>query len=185
MQGWLDSSTSTATNQSILPHSILMSTTLLPAQPAFVHHDTWAARYNPELLSKLMPKGIAFLFFSFYITMLLTFLLCRHLQKLESLEICGGRVTDLGVAVLSTVPSLTSLSLAHNLAITDTALPLLARLTNLCSLNLTHSKISGSGLTALYGLTVSCSKPEQRLKLHKAGASGALLAPLLCSTLGV
>ncbi|DBA71808.1 TPA: hypothetical protein ACH3X2_011002, partial [Trebouxia sp. C0005] len=76
-----------------------------------------------------------------------------HLQKLESLEICGGRVTDLGVAVLSTVPSLTSLSLAHNLAITDTALPLLARLTNLCSLNLTHSKISGNGLTALYGLT--------------------------------
>ena len=89
--------------------------------------------------------------------MLLLFLSRRHLQKLESLEICGGRVTDLGAAVLSTVPSLTSLSLANNLAITDTALPLLARLTNLCSLNLTHSKISGNGLTALYGLTVSCS----------------------------
>ena len=81
--------------------------------------------------------------------------MCRHLQKLESLELCGGRITDVGVAVLSTVPSLTSLSLAHNLAITDTALPLLARLTSLCSLNLTHSKISGNGLTALYGLTVS------------------------------
>ncbi len=66
-------------------------------------------------------------------------------------------MTDLGVAVLSTIPSLTSLSLAQNLAITDAALPLLARLTNLCSLNLTHSKISGNGLTALYGLTVSCS----------------------------
>ena len=114
----------------------------------------------------MTPKGVVFLFFFSYITIVLTFLFRRHLQKLESLEICGGRVTDLGVAVLSTVPSLTSLSLAHNLAITDTALPLLARLTNLCSLNLTHSKISGSGLTALYGLTVSCSRPVQRLKLH-------------------
>ncbi len=127
MQGWLGSSTNTSTNQNILPYSILMITASLPAQPVSVHHDA------PYIF------------------------IHRHLQKLESLEICGGRVTDLGVAVLSTVPSLTSLSLAHNLAITDTALPLLARLTNLCSLNLTHSKISGNGLTALYGLTVSRS----------------------------
>ena len=131
MQGWLGSSTNTASNQSILPDCILMETVLLLGQPASVHYDA------PCIL------------------------IHRHLQKLESLEICGGRVTDLGVAVLSTVPSITSLSLAHNLAITDTALPLLARLTNLCSLNLTHSRISGNGLTALYGLTVSCSAPLQ------------------------
>ncbi|KAL0046320.1 hypothetical protein WJX82_009131 [Trebouxia sp. C0006] len=94
----------------------------------------------------------------------------RHLQKLESLEICGGRVTDLGAAVLSTVPSLTSLSLAHNLAITDTALPLLARLTNLCSLNLTHSKISGNGLTALYGLTELTSFSAYSTRVRRSAA---------------
>ena len=66
-------------------------------------------------------------------------------------------MTDIGVAVLSLIPSLTSLSLAHNVGITDAALPQLARLTNLCSLNLTHCKISSNGLTALYGLTVSSS----------------------------
>ena len=76
-------------------------------------------------------------------------------------------MTDVGVAVLSSVPSLTSLSLAHNAAITDTALPLIARLTNLCSLNLTHSKITGHGITALYALTVSslayccCSEAQE------------------------
>lgn len=79
---------------------------------------------------------------------------CRHLQKLESLEICGGRLTDAGVAILSTIPSLRSISLAHNVGITDNALPMLARLTNLSSLNMTHCKITGAGLTALYGLTV-------------------------------
>ena len=84
---------------------------------------------------------------------------CRHLQKLESLEICGGRVTDVGVAVLSHIPSLTCLSLAHNPGISDAALPLLARLTNLSSLNLTHSKITSNGLPALYGLTVCCRPP--------------------------
>lgn len=78
----------------------------------------------------------------------------RHLQKLESLEVCGGRVTDAGLAHLSCIPSLTSLSLAHNVGITDHGLPLLARLSNLCSLNMTHCKITGPGLTALYGLTV-------------------------------
>ena len=63
-------------------------------------------------------------------------------------------MTDVGVAVLSHIPSLTSLSLAHNPGISDAALPLLARLTNLSSLNLMHSKITGNGLPALYGLTV-------------------------------
>lgn len=81
-------------------------------------------------------------------------LLCSKLQKLESLEVCGGRVTDVGVGVISLIPSLTSLSLAHNVGITDGALGHLARLTHLCSLNLTHSRITGNGLTALYGLTV-------------------------------
>ena len=79
---------------------------------------------------------------------------CSKLQKLDSLEVCGGRVTDLGVGIISLIPSLTSLSLAHNVGITDTALGHLARLTQLCSLNLTHSRITSNGVTALYGLTV-------------------------------
>lgn len=83
---------------------------------------------------------------------------CRNLQKLESLEVCGGQVTDVGAAVISLIPSLTSLSLAHNVGITDAALGHLSRLTHLCSLNLTHSKITGSGVTALYGLTVGLSE---------------------------
>ena len=82
---------------------------------------------------------------------------CRKLQKLESLEVCGGRVTDVGAAVISLIPSLTSLSLAHNVGITDAALGHLARLPHLCSLNLTHSKITGNGVTALFGLTVRSS----------------------------
>lgn len=67
-------------------------------------------------------------------------------------------MTDVGAAVISLIPSLTSLSLAQNVGITDTALGHLSRLTHLCSLNLTHSKITGNGVTALYGLTVGPSK---------------------------
>ena len=68
-------------------------------------------------------------------------------------------MTDVGAAVISLIPSLTSLSLAHNVGVTDAALGHLARLTHLCSLNLTHSKITAHGVTALYGLTVGSCTP--------------------------
>ena len=45
----------------------------------------------------------------------------RHLQKLESLEMCGGQVAHVGMAVLSHIPSLTRLSLAYNFGIRDAA----------------------------------------------------------------
>ena len=75
-------------------------------------------------------------------------------------------MTDVGTAVISLIPSLTSLSLAHNVGITDAALGHLARLTHLCSLNLTHSKITGNGVTALYGLTVGSSSPHVAFRFH-------------------
>ena len=75
-------------------------------------------------------------------------------------------MTDVGAAVISLIPSLSSLSLAHNVGITDAALGLLARLPHLCSLNLTHSKITGNGVTALYGLTVGSSSPHVAYQLH-------------------
>lgn len=79
----------------------------------------------------------------------------RSLKKLQSLETCGGGITDAGAAHLANLPSLTSLSLAQNGRVGNAALPLLvAGLKGLTHLNLAHTRVSSSGMQHLAGLTV-------------------------------
>lgn len=79
---------------------------------------------------------------------------CRRLTNLESLELCGGALTDQGVDLLSTLTNLQSLSLAQNTRISDLSLLALSRLSALTALNLTQSRVTGNGILTLQVLTV-------------------------------
>ena len=79
---------------------------------------------------------------------------CRHLTSLESLEICGGAVTDRGVSHMGPLMSLKHLSLAQNARITDASLLTVSALTSLTFLNLAQSKLTGNGIQHLHNLTV-------------------------------
>ena len=79
---------------------------------------------------------------------------CSNLKRLEFLEVCGGSVTDAGVAHIAPLGRLTHLSLAQNARITDVSTPVLAQLFELVYLNLTRSRLSSTGVQRLHPLTV-------------------------------
>lgn len=80
---------------------------------------------------------------------------CRNLTSLESLEICGGAITDKGVAHMSALQNLQHLSLAQNSRISDTSLMVLSNLAALTFLNLSQSKLTGNGIQHLQSLQVT------------------------------
>ena len=80
---------------------------------------------------------------------------CSNLKRLEYLEVCGGSVTDAGVAhIAAPLGRLTHLSLAQNARITDVSTPVLSQLCELVYLNLTRSRLSSTGVQRLHPLTV-------------------------------
>ena len=82
---------------------------------------------------------------------------CSKLYQLESLELCGGSITDNGVSHLANLTKLKSLSLAQNSRISDISLLVLSNLSDLTTLNLTQSRVTGNGILTLQSLTVSLS----------------------------
>ena len=79
------------------------------------------------------------------------------LKRLEHLEVCGGAVTDAGVAHVAPLGHLTHLSLNENSRITDASVPVLAQLFELVYLNMSKSRLSSTGVQRLHPLAVSLS----------------------------
>ena len=111
--------------------------------------------------------------------------LCSHLVGLQSLEMCGGAVTDAGVVHLAPLGRLTHLSLAHNTRVTDVSLPVFQGMTELVFLNLTRSRLTGPGIQRLAGLSVRPCTAQPLLNraslllcwcCHSAGATNAVTA---------
>ena len=80
-----------------------------------------------------------------------------HLVALQSLEMCGGAVTDAGAAHLAPLTRMTHLSLAHNTRVTDASLPVIQAMSELVFLNLTRSRLTGPGIQRLACLSVRAS----------------------------
>ena len=78
----------------------------------------------------------------------------RYLTALESLELCGGLVTDRGVSHVAPLLALRHLSLAHNPGINDASLLVLSSLTQLTFLNLNGARLTGNGIQHLQNLVV-------------------------------
>jgi hypothetical protein len=79
----------------------------------------------------------------------------RPLTALEELELCGGGVGDAGARELGGLSRLRVLSLANNGALSDRAVPPLARLTALRELNLSGARrITGNGILLFQALLV-------------------------------
>jgi hypothetical protein len=81
---------------------------------------------------------------------------CAHISKitsLESLELCGGGVGDLGCNLLANLENLTSLNLSQNDRITNRGAAALATLTQLKALNLSNTRVNASALRFFSGLT--------------------------------
>lgn len=74
---------------------------------------------------------------------------CSHISRigpsLESLEICGGGVGDLGCNLLSGLENLTSLNLSQNERITNRGASAFAVLKNLKALNLSNTRVDAAG----------------------------------------
>lgn len=66
------------------------------------------------------------LFFSCFLNWLVGFVLITDLKKLQSLEICGGGLTDAGVKNIKDLSSLTLLNLSQNSNLTDKTLELIS-----------------------------------------------------------
>ena len=82
---------------------------------------------------------------------------CSKLKRLEHLEVCGGSVTDAGVAHVAPLGRLTHLSLNENARITDASVPVLAQLFELVYLNMSKSRLSSTGVQRLHPLSVGSS----------------------------
>lgn len=79
---------------------------------------------------------------------------CRKLKRLQTLELCGGQVTDAGVNQLRDLRGLTALSLAHNKRITDASVPHFAGMQRLRQLNLAQSAVTDNGIQPLARIPV-------------------------------
>ena len=80
---------------------------------------------------------------------------CRKLKRLQTLELCGGQVTDAGVNQLRDLRGLTALSLAHNKRITDASVLHFACMQRLRQLNLAQSAVTDNGIQPLARIPVS------------------------------
>lgn len=76
----------------------------------------------------------------------------RRLQQVERLELCGGLLSNVGVAHLACLRSLRSLNVAHNCKLDDGAVPFLNLMTGLVELNLSDSSLGAEGLLHLTGM---------------------------------
>lgn len=73
-----------------------------------------------------------------------------RLRRLRHLELCGGGVSDAGVARLGgALGALRTLNLSQNLDITDRGVPALTELPVLESLNLSHTRVGTAGVASL------------------------------------
>ncbi|CAI0388764.1 unnamed protein product [Linum tenue] len=70
-------------------------------------------------------------------------------KNLQSLEICGGGITDAGVKNIKELSHLTVLNLSQNSNLTDKTLELISGLEGLVSLNISNSLITNKGLQHL------------------------------------
>lgn len=96
------------------------------------------------------------------------------LHQLRSLEVCGGGLSDAGVAALAAgLPSLAHLSLAHNSRVTNAAVAHLLRLPQLSALNLSQCRVTGNAVVAL-----GCLPQLQTLALAGTRVRAPALAAL-------
>ncbi|KAL6130188.1 hypothetical protein ACLB2K_068569 [Fragaria x ananassa] len=77
-------------------------------------------------------------------------------KNLQSLEICGGELTDASVKNLKDLVCLTWLNLSQNRSLTDKSLEVIFGLTALVSSNISNSRITDEGLHYL--------KPSKNLR---------------------
>jgi hypothetical protein len=68
------------------------------------------------------------------------------IKSLESLEICGGGISDIGCTILATLDNLTVLNLSQNDRITNRGAAALAALSNLKALNLSNTRVNTGAL---------------------------------------
>lgn len=73
-------------------------------------------------------------------------------KNLQSLEICGGGLTDAGVKSIKDLASLKLLNLSQNHNVSDKSLEMISGLTALVSLNVSNSRITNEGLLYLKSL---------------------------------
>lgn len=76
----------------------------------------------------------------------------RFFKNLESLEVCGGLITDAGVKNIKDLKALKQLNLSQNVNLTDKTLELISGLTALVSLNVSNTRVSNAGLRHLKDL---------------------------------
>eukprot|EP00741_Cyanophora_paradoxa_P018564 tig00021070_g17923.t1 len=95
------------------------------------------------------------------------------LRDLESLELCGGALSDAGVARhLPRLSRLSSLNLSQNYRLSDACVPALGRLPLLTALNLSHTRLTSAG-----ALQLASSLPQlQTLSLFGCKVSKSALS---------
>ena len=74
--------------------------------------------------------------------------LCSLRHTLRELDVCGGGVTDGGVAAIAQLALLEKLNLSQNWRVSDASVPLLCSLQQLRSLSLCGTGVTGDGLAA-------------------------------------
>ncbi len=82
-----------------------------------------------------------------------------QMTNLVKLELCGGLISDKGVAALENLVSLESLNLRENSNITSLGIAYLGNLTRLSHLNLSHTSVTGSAavhMAHLFRLRTLC-----------------------------
>ncbi|KAI4365407.1 hypothetical protein MLD38_021393 [Melastoma candidum] len=102
----------------------------------------------------------------------------RNFKNLQSLEICGGGLTDAGVKHIKDLRSLNLLNLSQNCNLTDKTLELLSGLIGLVSLNVSNSRVTAAGLRHLKML-----KNLRSLTLESCRVMGSDIKKLLSSDL--
>lgn len=83
------------------------------------------------------------------------------MTSLKSLEICGGGISDTGVARLTTLNKLKHLSLGQNYRVTNASIQHVLKLPQLTALNLSQCRVTSNTVVAL-----GCLPNLQVLALH-------------------
>ncbi len=81
------------------------------------------------------------------------------MTKLVRLELCGGLISDSGMASLAGLVALEELNLRENINITSQGIAHLGKLSHLCHLNLSYTSVTGSAavyMVYLFRLRILC-----------------------------
>lgn len=78
-------------------------------------------------------------------------------KNLQSLEICGGGLTDAGVKNIKDLAPLKLLNLSQNHNLSEKSLEMISGLTALVSLNVLNSRITNEGLLYVKSVNSLCS----------------------------